>query len=298
MHVLVPPFLKQRDLFSTREAAAAGLDAGDLRKAVHQRQLVRLKRGWYTAQRTRFPEELHTLLVRAELRDNRHTVASHYSGAVLLGLPVHRVDWRTVHLMTRRDVETTRRPGLRLHQSFDDEGLLRQDCVSVGLACVQTALLDPVSGLMAADHALRQGLTSRSDLERVVHRMGRQRGARLARATLALASAVRESPMESRLAFALHVLGYTWVEQVTIRTALGVCRPDFQIKGTRVLVEYDGEDKYADRGSLLQEKRREDALRALGYDFVRVTRHLLDDLPALDQQIRHKLKIASSAHQA
>jgi very-short-patch-repair endonuclease len=45
-----------------------------------------------------------------------------------------------------------------------------------------------------------------------------------------------------------------------------------QIKGTNVLVEFDGALKYADDPrALFREKRREDRLRRLGYVVIRVT---------------------------
>ena len=272
------------------EAFAAGLDFYDLRAAVRQGQLVRIKHGWYVTREKRFPRDLHALRVQMELRDNKRTVASHYSGAILLGLPVHQVDWATVHLMTLDDVESRRRPGLRLHQRLADGNPTRPDCVSVALACAQTALLDPLSGLMAADHALRQEHMTRADLDRALAEVRGMRGYRSARSTLDLVSSARQSPKESHLAFALNVLGFEFEEQVEITTRFGVTRPDFRIRGTWVLVEYDGEGKYAAPDALVKEKRREDALRTLGYDFVRVTKDILDDLPTLDAQIRDKLR--------
>ena len=49
-------------------------------------------------------------------------------------------------------------------------------------------------------------------------------------------------------------------------------RADFRIKGTRILVEFDGATKYAvgDRATLFEEKRREDALRRVGWVVVRL----------------------------
>ena len=46
---------------------------------------------------------------------------------------------------------------------------------------------------------------------------------------------------------------------------------DFAIVGTRVLVEFDGRSKYGAVGDLWAEKQREDRIRALGYEVVRLT---------------------------
>jgi very-short-patch-repair endonuclease len=59
-------------------------------------------------------------------------------------------------------------------------------------------------------------------------------------------------------------------------------RADFRIKGTRVLLEFDGKEKYADgnQAVLFEEKRREDALRRAGWVVVRLVWSDLKD-PAL-----------------
>jgi very-short-patch-repair endonuclease len=63
--------------------------------------------------------------------------------------------------------------------------------------------------------------------------------------------------------------------QVVIRDEVGdvVARVDLAVRGTRVLIEFDGLVKYREGGSeaLIAEKRREDELRRLGYVVVRFT---------------------------
>ena len=71
-------------------------------------------------------------------------------------------------------------------------------------------------------------------------------------------------------------LGVEAEQQVVIRDHDGrfVARVDFLLPALRVVVEFDGAVKYegADgRNALIREKRREDALRALGYRVVRLT---------------------------
>ena len=52
-----------------------------------------------------------------------------------------------------------------------------------------------------------------------------------------------------------------------------MARVDFLVTGTNVVVEFDGRMKYdsGDPGILWAEKKREDALRRLGYVVVRLT---------------------------
>jgi very-short-patch-repair endonuclease len=47
-------------------------------------------------------------------------------------------------------------------------------------------------------------------------------------------------------------------------------RADFRVRGTRVLVEFDGAVKYSDPRALFEEKQREDAIRRQGWVVVRI----------------------------
>jgi len=78
---------------------------------------------------------------------------------------------------------------------------------------------------------------------------------------------------------------------VEIRDERGrlVGRVDFLFRAQRTIVEFDGLVKYgaADgRQALVNEKRREDALRSLGYQVVRLTWRDLYDPGQVDRQIR------------
>ena len=70
-------------------------------------------------------------------------------------------------------------------------------------------------------------------------------------------------------------------------------RVDFLFRAQRTIVEFDGLLKYGGAGgrqALIDEKRREDALRSLGYQVVRLTWRDLYD-PAL---VRRLIKQAFS----
>ena len=82
-----------------------------------------------------------------------------------------------------------------------------------------------------------------------------------------------ESVGETRLAHVFRGIGIAATPQVWVR-GLQDWRVDFMVDGTRVIVEFDGAVKYggpAGHRALLAEKRREDALRELGFEVVRVT---------------------------
>lgn len=79
--------------------------------------------------------------------------------------------------------------------------------------------------------------------------------------------------------------------QAEIRDERGplVGRVDFLFRAQRTIVEFDGLVKYAGadgRQALIAQKRREDGVRALGYQIVRPTWRDLDDPPRLGQEVR------------
>ena len=105
-----------------------------------------------------------------------------------------------------------------------------------------------------------------------------------------LADGLAESPGESWARVIFGLLGLPKVEpQVVIRDRQGhfVGRVDFLFRAQRTIVEFDGLVKYAGadgRQGLIDEKRREDALRSLGYQVVRLTWRDLHD-PALVRRL-------------
>ena len=67
--------------------------------------------------------------------------------------------------------------------------------------------------------------------------------------------------------------------------------------GERVVVEFDGLVKYAGaegRGALAAEKAREDLLRSLGYEVVRLTGADLDRPQRVDAMVRAALERAAA----
>lgn len=132
-----------------------------------------------------------------------------------------------------------------------------------------------VQGVVSADHALQTGLVSLADLTAAAEVVGPWRHGSRALAMVAFVDSRRESVGESRCAVALSVAGLVVDPQVEIRDQTGhlVGRVDFLVRGTNVIVEFDGRMKYdsGDPAVLWAEKKREDGLRRLGYVVVRIT---------------------------
>ena len=84
---------------------------------------------------------------------------------------------------------------------------------------------------------------------------------------------------------------------ITDEDGVAVARVDFLFREHGTVVEFDGLVKYAEadgREALAQEKQREDRLRELGYEVVRLTWRDLAD-PAL---VRRRILAAFTRHAA
>lgn len=276
---MLPAELLQVPIFNTKQLQARGVAPSELRSAVAEGTLVRLKRGWFTHNKPDRPADQHRLRVLAELRDHRGMVASHHSGAALLRLPVHRPDWGRVHLMRTGPGPARNRSGVVVHQQVAEASAL-----TASLVVAQTALLCPVSGLMALDHGLRTRVANLADFDRWAEALRGHAGHAPLRMVRRLADARRESPLESRTAFTFDCWGWRLEPQFEV-PGTGF-RADGRIRGTRVLVECDGLDKYAEVGASTREKLREDDIRSLQWEVVRVTTELLDDRVTLANRVR------------
>lgn len=163
-----------------------------MQRAVADRTVVRLKRGWYTGQRLPHAVDHHRLRVEAELRDHPATIPSHHSAAVALGLPVHRPDWSRVHLMRTVPGPAQSRPTVVIHQRVGETSGL-----DAALVVAQTALGCPISGLMAADHVLRSKQVTLAAVEQQASKLHSHAGHSHLAVVLRLANRLRESPLES-----------------------------------------------------------------------------------------------------
>jgi very-short-patch-repair endonuclease len=281
----------QGGVIGAGQLAHLGLTSATTRRWVEAGEIVRIRRGafvaagqWYGAHAD--PDEQYRLMVMAVMRSRPTAeVATHHSALALHGLPLWHVDRRLVVLAA--DVqETTTCHGLRLSplralvRATDVDGL---DALCVPDAVVTTASRAVEAGVVAAD-----------DLWESADRLlpGLRGKARVHRA-LASVDGTSESPGESRSRLVLTALGLPVRSQVSISDENGafVARVDFLVAG-RVVVEFDGAVKYGgDRGqqALVAEKLREDRLRELGYEVVRVTWDELAQPQRLLARIRRAL---------
>lgn len=274
----------QHGVVSTPDATRLDVDPNALADVVAAKALVRVRRGAYVlgsvwAHAT--PERRLDLRVRAVLhaRGRVDEAATHQSALAVHGLPLHDVPLDAVDLCG--SVSRVRRSaGLRLHPAEVDLPVVVVDgcrTVSVEVALAQVALREGrEAAVVAADAALRSRDT---ELDRVLGLVDRlaESPRRAARATrwLRQTDPLSESVGETRTRLLLLDLGHDVTSQVRIADEGGgiFARVDLLVAG-RVVVEFDGLVKYegADgRTALAAEKAREDRLRALGYEVVRIT---------------------------
>jgi very-short-patch-repair endonuclease len=128
------------------------------------------------------------------------------------------------------------------------------------------------------------------------------------RGFLALADGRRESPGETRLAHAFHLMKVDVTPQYEITSPTFTAVVDFLVNAEKVVIEFDGKVKYGRSAEELDpfgrrltpqqvlwlEKQREDRIRELGYEVVRVTWSDLDDLVALAKRIAAAMDRARS----
>lgn len=282
---MIPDELRDHRILSVAQLTRAGVTPVDTRQALAAGELTRLKRGWYTPRTMEWPTDRHALVVQAELKDHPGTVPSHQSGAILLGYPVHRPDLKRVHLMRVDDGPARSRPTVVIHRRVDDAAVLLP-----ALVIAQTALTCPVSGLMAIDHALRTGSVTLADVESWCSRLKDHVGRAHLVPVLALADGRRESPLESHSALTFHHWGWRLHPQFEVPGTQ--YRADARLGASRVLIECDGTGKYDEQGSEMREKLREDEIRSLGWEVVRITTELLTERTKLIRRVNAALSRA------
>ena len=306
-------------IVSTRQAAILGLGPPDLRALMSSGALRRLVRGWYAVRgphdehppwegpdRFESMRALHRLTTIALLRSFEGRVcASHQSALVLNGIALWRSDLSIVHLGRTTDDHTRHRTGAIIHPSCGVDPVMTSGhlAVPVAVAVVQVGLRPmlgraafPLESLVAADNALHLDAVTRAELEEAVDLHGGHPGIRAVREHLAHADGRNESVGETRLAVALRLLGYESEPQIERTVGVSTYRVDRRIRGTRVVVEFDGMGKYLPpepteddfaraRAALEAEKTRQDRLVDTGDAVVRVLWRQLDDLQTLRRRI-------------
>ena len=278
-----------------RDARALGREASFY--AIRSGELERVRRGVY-ARRTRpSPDEppaerdarRYLALVRASAHALERPVYTSYSAAALMGLPIVGSWPESVYVMSR-DRQGRRRRGVIAVARTHEPGVVRVGelvATSVEFTLVQLCRHAPLgAALVATDAALlvRRGRdappprTTPARLAAEHDRLKPYPGSRRTDAVLRRAVTSAETPLETASRLVIEELGFAapilqhelWLPELGRRAHL-----DFHWPSVGVAGEADGHGKY--RGSrgeasidaIIDEKDREDAIRAQVRGFAR-----------------------------
>ncbi len=235
--------------------------------------------------------ERHALRARGTARawHGAPFALSHHSALALLGVPLHGVDNR-VHVARLREGGSHRGGATQIHPPVPKTFLTTVDdicVVTAPLATLQVAGTFGVeAGLVSADALLRTDPVADLSAALAVARLDNDEPR--AQLTVRLADGRAESAGESRSRWVMRAAGLPTPElQAWIRNGFRA-RVDFLFRAQRVVVEFDGMLKYQSEHDLRAEKVREEGLRELGYEVVRLIWAELDH----PQRIRAKVLAA------
>jgi hypothetical protein len=219
-----------------------------------------------------------------------HETAALLHGLSLLGPPPE------VLIITRPPGVGSRsaRAGVRVHCAALPAphvgGRLAVPVTTVARTVIDLArTLEFRAGVVVADSALQQKLTSKKELTAVLTACPRWPGARKAADVVEFADGRAESPLESLGRFAFHDCGLPPPELQVVVTAAGefIGRVDFLWKQFRTVAEADGATKYEDKSRASYEFRRDARLRDAGLEVVHFTwKDITSDAHAVASSIR------------
>ena len=268
-------------IVTTAELRAEGASGRQIRARVLRGELVRIGMGLYA------PPELAQDLRRHESGDHflaayaavaalgHGTAVSHRTAAHLHGLDLLTGPGADVTL-TRAPGRGSRsaKPGVHLHVARlppDDVGyVFGLPITTVARTVVDLARVTAFrEGLVTADSALHQHLTTKKELRAVLAERPGVRGCRMAAEVVEFADALAESPLES---IARAVFRDQGLPPPALQVRIGgdkfIGRVDFFWERYRTIVEVDGAVKYVDPYRARAQLRRDKQLREAGYEVV------------------------------
>lgn len=268
---------------TSEQLANLGVTPAELKAMVASGDLVRLRRStfvdgqvWRDTSRWARHELRARAVAQTLCQPGSPYALSHHSALAVHGIGVYDVDER-VHLVRTDGHRGRSRDVLHVHPPVLPASVGEADgipAVVPELACLQVAAaFGAVAGLVSADAAMRSGFFDRA---RLTAARSLVVGPRSPRADVILEHATDQSDSggETRCRWVMHCIGLPPPAlQVPVHDAVGelVGVVDFLFRQHWTIVEFDGAVKYDGRDDLIAEKRREDRLRELGFEVIRIT---------------------------
>lgn len=258
-------------MFSRTDARLLGWSDAALSRAVRAGTLLRLRRDQFTAAP---PDARHAAIAAA--RGCSGSVVSHRSAAVLHGLPLVGTPPPVPDVTVQPRRTGDLRAGHLCRATLRPEDVVVVDDVpvtSIARTVIDLGRHRPMTTMVAAaDFALHHRLTTLDELREVLAACRGWPGAARAARALERVDPLAESPLESvsRVAFGwLHLPAPMPQRWIYDQHGVFVGRCDFYWDEYGVVGEADGAAKLQERGDLLAEKRRQDALERLHLIVVR-----------------------------
>ena len=290
-------------------ALQSGYSDNEIRKLRRNGVWQSVRRGSYLPTDQLKPltdRERHEVLVRTTVAGLRlPAVLSHTSAAVLLGIPLWSTHLGIVHVTRARAANGGRSGSLLCHTatlSEDDITVVNgMEITSAARTIADLArMLTFEQAIVAADGALRMGLTTRDQLTKAATDIAGVPGSRAAIRVARFANGLSESAGESLsrvLMYRAAIPEPALQCEVLDHGGRYLGRSDFGWRGGRLLGEFDGKVKYGrllkpgqDAGEVVfNEKLREDALRDTGARVVRWVWAELNEPAHLAEKIRRAL---------
>lgn len=279
---------RQGGVFSYQDAVACGYTVTQVRRCVRGGLWRRLRRGQYTMI---FPDKdappweqatlNHRLAMIAAVRSLAGPVVlSHQSAVVAHGLPTWGQDLSLVHVTREDDVSGRKVAGVVQHRAQLTAGStwLRDDLpvVTPARAIIEIACSAGLeAAVVVADEAIRTGAISERALEYALCDAESWPGSPAAKQAVAFCDGRSGSVGESRLRLLMAREGLPdpILQKPIIRNGEVIGYVDFYFEPPLdTVVEFDGKHKYTGNTTetVLHEKWREDAIREMGHQVVRV----------------------------
>lgn len=281
MHAEILAALASADgAFTWEQARLAAVSRPVLTKLVRDGRIRKLAHDLYsTAPEPPEERERHRELLSAAMhRYGDRVVAASYSALVAHGLPTYEADLSRVHLLWRNGASSRVSGPLQIVRStlsFPQQRVGSIDAVTEPAAFLQVAGRQGLlAAVVAGDAMLHRESASTDELAATCRAYGSYPGRAVAQEALSMLEPLTESPGESVLRVVAARAGIEMQPQFKVYDGPQlIARADFRVRGTRLLVEFDGKVKYGRdgrEGAAWKEKQREDRLRRLRFGVERV----------------------------
>ena len=276
--------LRQGFVLTREQARRAGVDDARIRSQLRRERWSNPRRGVLCVLSREAEGAGPAMSASAAHLVRTRSVISHASAAVITGIPVQRAPRRPT-LTIAPGGQCNSREDIDLHAAAlgSDEVIVwyGQQLTSAARTAIDIARSCGVTaGVVALDAVLHERAAEPAEVEQILKRQTGWPYSRRAHRAVDLADGRSESVLETLVRVCLVSRGVPRPElQVWVDTARGRYRVDMLWPDARVVVEADGLEKYrAGWQTVVDEKRRHEAIERAGYAVLRVTwRELMSD---------------------